>query len=139
MDRHVKQVIVMRTDLHMRKGKMIAQGAHASLKVFLDSLSVPLYQVREFEHFYSQHLEYTENHPWHLWIKGAFTKICLQVSVEQELVDLLELAQQAKIPCAEIIDSGKTEFHNVPTRTCIAIGPWWSDEIDNITGHLELL
>lgn len=31
-----KQVIVMRKDLNMRKGKMIAQGAHASLKVFLD-------------------------------------------------------------------------------------------------------
>lgn len=26
-----KQVIVMRTDLNMRKGKMIAQGSHASI------------------------------------------------------------------------------------------------------------
>jgi PTH2 family peptidyl-tRNA hydrolase len=32
-----KQVIVMRKDLGMRKGKMIAQGAHASLKVLLDA------------------------------------------------------------------------------------------------------
>lgn len=32
----VKQVIVMRKDLNMRKGKMISQGSHASLKVFLD-------------------------------------------------------------------------------------------------------
>ena len=31
-----KQWIVMRTDLKMRKGKMIAQGAHASMKVLLD-------------------------------------------------------------------------------------------------------
>lgn len=32
----VKQVIVMRKDLNMCKGKMISQGSHASLKVFLD-------------------------------------------------------------------------------------------------------
>lgn len=31
-----KQVIVMRKDLGMRKGKMIAQGAHASLRVLLE-------------------------------------------------------------------------------------------------------
>ena len=35
--RAAKQVIVMRKDLGMRKGKMIAQGAHASLKVVLDA------------------------------------------------------------------------------------------------------
>ena len=33
---NIKQVIVMRTDLGMRKGKMIAQGAHASMKVFFE-------------------------------------------------------------------------------------------------------
>lgn len=31
-----KQVIVMRKDLGMRKGKMIAQGAHAAMKALLD-------------------------------------------------------------------------------------------------------
>ena len=38
MSDKIKQVIVMRTDLHMRKGKMIAQGAHASMKVFFDQM-----------------------------------------------------------------------------------------------------
>ncbi len=41
--------------------------------------------------------------------------------------------------CSLIIDAGLTEFGGVPTRTCIAIGPNWSDEIDEITGHLKLL
>ena len=38
-----------------------------------------------------------------------------------------------------ITDAGHTEFHGVPTRTCLAIGPAWSDEIDAITGGLQLL
>jgi PTH2 family peptidyl-tRNA hydrolase len=31
-----KQVIIIRKDLNMRKGKMIAQGAHASMKAIFD-------------------------------------------------------------------------------------------------------
>ncbi len=38
-----------------------------------------------------------------------------------------------------ITDSGKTEFHGQPTRTCLAIGPDESSRIDTVTGHLELL
>lgn len=34
---------------------------------------------------------------------------------------------------------GKTEFHGVPTRTCLAIGPDDSEKIDAITGQLQLL
>jgi peptidyl-tRNA hydrolase len=37
MNKESKQVIVMRKDLNMRKGKMVAQGAHASLKAVIDS------------------------------------------------------------------------------------------------------
>ena len=33
----IKQVIVMRRDLNMRKGKMVAQGAHASMAVLLNA------------------------------------------------------------------------------------------------------
>ena len=36
-ERRAKQVIVMRKDLNMRKSKMIAQGAHGSMKVLLDA------------------------------------------------------------------------------------------------------
>ena len=32
----VKQVIIFRRDLNMRKGKIAAQVAHASMKVFFD-------------------------------------------------------------------------------------------------------
>ena len=43
----IKQVIIMRTDLNMRKGKMIAQGAHASQKVFFDRMWNPKWESEE--------------------------------------------------------------------------------------------
>jgi PTH2 family peptidyl-tRNA hydrolase len=112
-----KQVIVMRTDLGMRKGKMIAQGAHASLKVMLDFEGTAAMQD---------------------WLQGQFTKICVKGESEDHIKDLYKKAQALRIPCSLILDAGLTEFKE-PTYTCIAIGPGWAEDIDKITGGLSLL
>src|SRR6266853_4452836 len=72
-----KQVIVLRKDLNMRKGKMVAQGAHASMRAILngarregDVLSIPLD---------------ARNEPW---LCGRFKKICVSVNSESELLKL---------------------------------------------------
>ena len=119
--RYPKQVIVMRHDLKMRLGKQVAQGSHASMKVILDCPSDQMTQaMRE-------------------WISGTFTKICVRCHSEAELLDLHTKAVAAGLPCSLILDAGRTEFGGVPTHTCIAIGPAYPDEIDPITGKLELL
>ncbi len=124
----------MRKDLNMRKGKMVAQGAHASLKVFLDNdLSMKLAEWRELD-FSDPSLE-----PVDLWVEGSFTKICVAATSEFELFQMFNAAKRKGIWTSLIEDSGRTEFNGVPTPTCCAIGPWWSDEIDEITGKLELL
>jgi PTH2 family peptidyl-tRNA hydrolase len=124
----MKQVIVMRKDLNMRKGKMIAQGAHASLKAVIDKLDDP--QVKE-------------------WLDGLFTKICVSVNSKEELFEVYDFAStliyynknndKMIVPCAIIEDSGLTEFNGVPTYTCCAIGPAEDTVIDQITGNLKLL
>lgn len=116
--RSAKQVIVMRKDLNMRKGKMIAQGAHASGKVLLDS---------------------AVDDAMKSWLENGVTKICVYVNSEQELRDIFKQARQAKLPSALITDSGHTEFRGIPTVTCCAIGPAWSEDVDKITGELPLL
>ena len=50
-----------------------------------------------------------------------------------------EQAISAGLQVHLITDSGKTEFHGQPTRTCLAIGPDDAAKIDAVTGHLELL
>ncbi len=129
--RRAKQVIVMRKDLNMRKGKMIAQGAHASVKVLLDA-----------GHASDDRTSYafTMTPAMTEWIiTGRFAKVCVGVTSEAELDDVFARAKAAGLPVAMIVDSGKTEFHGVPTKTCCAVGPAWSDEIDAITGALTLL
>jgi PTH2 family peptidyl-tRNA hydrolase len=128
----VKQVIVMRKDLSMNKGKMIAQGAHASVQVLLD-------------YFHMSPLLGTHQVPiphWAAltaWLRGTYTKVCVGVSSEDELLDLFYKAKEADLPCALITDSGKTVFNGEPTNTCIAIGPADAELIDEITGKLKLL
>lgn len=115
-----KQIIVMRTDLNMRKGKMIAQGAHASLKVVLDY----------------------KDHPWAAltsWLEGAFVKICVRVDSESELFAVVNEARKAGLHVGLVQDAGRTEFAGVPTYTCAAIGPEFPEDIGPVTDHLKLL
>jgi PTH2 family peptidyl-tRNA hydrolase len=130
MEKTAKQVIVMRKDLGMRKGKMIAQGAHASLKVLLDAGALD--QARA-----TYAIAVTPAIA--AWLGGRFTKVCVSVDSEAALEAIVEKARAAGVPCAPIVDAGHTEFHGVPTKTCCAVGPAWSDEVDAITGGLPLL
>lgn len=129
----VKQIIVMRKDLKMRRGKEIAQGSHASISFLVKRLEYKdhLLEARE----YHGPLFSKEEH---LWMEGAFKKVCLQVNSEQELLDIHHKALQAGLVSHLITDSGLTEFNGIPTTTCLAIGPDRDDRIDPITGHLPL-
>jgi len=126
--RRIKQVIVMRHDLKMRRGKQIAQGAHASISFLCRRLqnggSVSLDDFPEDQQ---------------VWLRGSFAKVCVRVNSEEELIAIYDRAVEAGLEVHLITDSGKTEFHGVPTRTCLAVGPADAEKIDAITGELELL
>lgn len=128
MKREVKQIIIWRKDLKVRKGKIAAQVAHASLGVVLDMMKGDSeVKYLEIEDFLDE------------WLNGTFTKIVVGCENEEELLKLHLDAEAEEIPTKLITDKGLTEFHGVPTNTCIAIGPYWSDEIDELTKHLKLL
>ena len=126
-----KQVIVMRNDLNMRKGKMIAQGSHASMMFLVESLLAAARDPAG-----SFHLEAGA---WRWLASGRMSKICVRVDSEAELLQVAAKAEAAGLPVHVITDAGLTEFGGVPTRTCAAIGPAAASSIDPITGHLKLL
>lgn len=126
-----KQVIVIRKDLNMRKGKMVAQGAHASMKVFFDRLSGFIVNG---ECKITGITDAMAN-----WMEGSFTKVCVYVTSEAELLAIYEKSKSAGIVSALIQDAGRTEFGGVPTYTAVAIGPDELVKVDAITGKLPLL
>jgi len=130
-----KQVLVIRKDLKMRKGKIASQAAHASMKVFFDRIGVLVRKPEGTSVITISDLHESEIE----WIKGLFTKITAYVNSEEELIAIHEKALEAGIPTSLITDAGKTEFKGVPTKTAAAIGPFHSEEIDKITGNLPLL
>ena len=125
----VKQVLVMRKDLKIRRGKEISQGSHGSIAWLCNRIRPMLENDKHKPKFSKAELE---------WLTGSFAKITLQVESEKELLEVYQEAKKANLVCELITDAGKTEFGGIPTHTCIAIGPDSSEKIDKITGHLKL-
>jgi PTH2 family peptidyl-tRNA hydrolase len=119
----VKQLILIRKDLKMRRGKEIAQGAHASMKFLVDLLRTPDIEPTP---------EMVE------WLTGLFTKVVLQVPDGDTLLECMQRANEHDIPVSLIVDSGTTEFGGVPTQTALAIGPERSSKLDPLFGMLKL-
>ena len=130
----------MRTDLRnakgekIRTGKLIAQGSHASLGAILQLMEkTVLADGTKLE------LKTYNNSALHEWLTDKFTKICVGVSSEKELLEIHEKAKANGLNSCLIQDAGLTEFGGVATYTCCAVGPDTSEKINEITGHLKLL
>lgn len=125
--RPYKQVLLYRRDLKMRKGKIAAQCAHASVGVLLrPSLRAHPPGTRPLPVSLTEAAEH--------WLRYGQAKIVLSVEDEEMLLRAHQLAVEAGLPTIVITDAGHTEFKGVPTRTTVAIGPAPVALIDAITG-----
>ncbi|MDP3699124.1 MAG: peptidyl-tRNA hydrolase Pth2 [Nanoarchaeota archaeon] len=111
-----KQVILVRQDLNLPKGKLAAQCSHASVEATLKSSEKKV----------------------SAWRKQGMPKIVLKVKDEKELLLYLQKAKDEGLTTALITDAGRTVV--APgTKTCGAIGPDEEKKIDGVTGKLSLL
>ncbi len=106
---------MVREDLDMSKGKMIAQACHASLKAYKKADS-----------------DQASN-----WEGQGGKKVVLSVD-ETELVERFQQAKSSGLPAALVKDAGKTEI-KPGTKTAAAIGPAEKSEVDSVTGDLKLI
>jgi len=151
MQDKVIQTIVMRAkfpdkDGNMRKlrlGKYCSQAAHASISF----LSNKLKNTQSVKIEYIGKNGYTVedasipevlSEEEQMWIDNQFTKICLCVDTEEELLDVYSRAKNANLTVYLIQDAGHTEFNGEETFTCLAIGPHYKSKIDPITENLRL-
>ena len=110
----MKQVIVVRSDLKLSRGKLAVQCAHAS---------------------YSAAKKSKETGKWE---KEGQKKIVLKVKDLDELLHLKKKCEELKLPHALISDAGLTEIKK-GTITCLGIGPADDARINKVTGSLPLL
>lgn len=127
--KEIKQVIVMRRDLGMRKGKVGAQAAHAAMAFMTRRLVLDKGEGK-----YPLFLKDVEVE----WMRESFAKVVVKVNDLAELMQIRDNALKAGLETHLIVDSGRTEFHGESTPTCLAIGPDYDSRIDPITRHLEL-
>ncbi|HPC10338.1 MAG TPA: peptidyl-tRNA hydrolase Pth2 [archaeon] len=113
-----KQVILVRNDLHLGKGKIASQVAHASVTSFLDTQQKDPHAASE-------------------WLEEGQKKIVLKIESKKELLDLFEQIKK-KFPHALIKDMGLTQLSS-PDITCLGIGPIPEKEIDFFTKKYKLL
>jgi PTH2 family peptidyl-tRNA hydrolase len=147
-----KQLIVMRRDLKMRKGKIAAQAGHACVEAVLMALAREgrLADV-------SVRLD-AEGNPYWIelddgadsgandaptsalsdWFRWGVAKVCVYVDSEEELLDIARQGREQGFVVALVRDAGLTEFHGESTYTCLAFEPLHANDIDPITGNLPL-
>jgi PTH2 family peptidyl-tRNA hydrolase len=111
-----KQVIIIRQDLKLPKGKLASQVAHASVESVLRS-----------------NKETVEE-----WRKEGMKKIIVKVNDLNELLEYQTKAKKDKLVASLIKDAGKTTVEP-GTITCLGVGPDKEEKIDKLTKDLKLL
>ncbi len=110
-----KQVILIRQDLKLSKGKMASQASHASVECVLKSNRDDVDK----------------------WRRQGMKKVVLKVKDLKELMKYKKQAEDLGLVTSFVTDAGKT--HLKPgTTTCVGIGPDKEGKIDTVTGHLKL-
>jgi peptidyl-tRNA hydrolase, PTH2 family len=126
-----KQVIVIRKDLKMRRGKECAQAAHASNLWLLERLKGALghglkLSIDDFSEAETD------------WCDGTYRKIVVTVNGEAHLKELHARARALGLEAHLVTDLGLTEFDGVQTLTALAIGPDSDENVSMVTEGLPL-
>ena len=119
MIQEFKQVIVIRSDLKMGKGKLSAQVAHAAVLA-------------------AEKARKTRKSVYKEWVSTGQAKVVLKVTSLNALLDIQLMAETEGLITSLIEDKGLTQLPP-GTVTCIGIGPDHSSKIDRITSSFKLL
>ncbi len=108
--------IVIRTDLGMTRGKVVAQCGHAVQGLLLESPKILLNK----------------------YIHGSSAKIALRINSLDEMEEMINKCILHKIPYHQVIDAGLTQV-KPNTATVLGIGPVRRDAAPSFIKELKLL
>jgi peptidyl-tRNA hydrolase len=72
------------------------------------------------------------------WIDGDYAKVVVKCQNLNELLKIRDIASRQQIPLALITDNGSTVFTE-PTITCLAVGPYYSNVLDEFLSEFKLM
>jgi PTH2 family peptidyl-tRNA hydrolase len=123
----VKQVIVVRKDLNLKKGKLAAYVAEASMLFLVENNDSP----RRDE--FTIKLNPEES----IWLTEGQQKIILGINSGDALRDLLLKAELDGVEAHHLIVQDKAEFDGDRTLVCASFGPASSQDLSKIIGKLK--
>ena len=113
-----KQVIVVRKDLKLTKGKMSAQAAHAAVEAYRATAEKNPNLAKS-------------------WVNSGEKKVVVYAENLEELYMIKESVPD-RIAAKVITDAGRTQLEP-GTVTCMGIGPASEEDLNKVTGKLKLV
>ncbi len=114
----LKQILILRKDLKMSKGKAAAQASHAAV-------SAAIKIMRQNPTLFNQ------------WWNGGQMKVVLAVDSEAQLEEIEARIRRQGVFVSKINDAGRTQLPP-GTTTAIGVGPHNQLEVEKITSTLKL-
>lgn len=114
----LKQVIILRKDLNMSKGKAAAQASHAAVAAAIKSRQ-------------------EKPNQFSLWWRTGQKKVVLVVDSEEGLLELERKLKATGVVVVKIDDAGRTQLPP-GTTTALGVGPHAQKEVEEITSSLKL-
>ena len=112
-----KMCVLVRDDLKMSKGKVLAQVSHTIVDATVKA--------------------YTQSQLFFKWRADGEKIVILKVPNEKTLMCIMNIAERKGVNCGYTVDAGLTEV--LPgTKTVGFVGPNFEDKVDKLTGQLKL-
>ena len=112
-----KMCVLVRDDLKMSKGKVLAQVSHTIVDATVKA--------------------YTQSQLFFKWRADGEKIVILKVPDEKTLMYIMNISERKGVNCGYTVDAGLTEV--LPgTKTVGFVGPNFEDKVDKLTGQLKL-
>lgn len=112
----MKQVIVLRSDIGMSTGKMVAQACHAAVGASRNASGDAVAE----------------------WESSGAKKVAVEIDGEEALLQRYRRAKGEGLPTYMVKDAGHTELEP-GTITALGIGPGKDGAVDKVTKDLALI
>ena len=112
-----KMCILVRDDLKMSKGKVLAQVSHSMVDATVKA--------------------YTHTQLFFKWRADGEKIVILKVPNDKTLMYIMNIAERKGVNCGYTADAGLTEVQ-CGTITVGYVGPDYEDKIEKLTGQLKL-